>query len=168
MRVRRDTAGGTGDDDEADVLFDFTLTDPTISLDSRINNASTGVASTTLGEFLNATGYTDVDNLTVVADGFCDTWYDQSGNGNDAEQTAFGNQPQIFDSASPTDLIQENGKPAWILTETFDLRVLFASAFSQPNSYFVTVHLRQLRICNCISEWSYLTTARNRIELTSA
>ena len=31
MRVRRDTAGGTGDDDEADVLFDFTLTDPTIS-----------------------------------------------------------------------------------------------------------------------------------------
>ena len=78
----------------------------------RINNASTGVASTTLGEFLNATGYTDVDNLTVVADGFCDTWYDQSGNGNDAEQTAFGNQPQIFDSASPTDLITENGKPA--------------------------------------------------------
>ena len=59
MRVRRDTAGGTGDDDEADVLFDFTLTDPTISLDSRINNASAGVASTTLGEFLNATGYTD-------------------------------------------------------------------------------------------------------------
>jgi len=112
MRVRRDTAGGTGDDDEADVLFDFTLTDPTISLDSRINNASAGVASTTLGEFLNATGYTDVDSLGTVADGFCDTWYDQSGAGNDAEQTGFSLQPQIFDSASPTDLIQENGKPA--------------------------------------------------------
>ena len=111
MRVRRDTAGGTGDDDEADVLFDFTLTDPTISLDSRINNASAGVASTTLGEFLNATGYTDVDSLGTVADGFCDTWYDQSGAGNDAEQDVPGNQPQIFDSASPTDLIKENGKP---------------------------------------------------------
>jgi hypothetical protein len=111
MRVRRETGGGTGDDDEADVLFDFTLTDPTISLDSRINNPSAGVASTTLGEFLNATGYTDVDNLTVVADGFCDTWYDQSGNGNDVEQTVPGSQPQIFDSASPTDLITENGKP---------------------------------------------------------
>ena len=127
MRVRRDTAGGTGDDDEADVLFDFTLTDPTISLDSRINNPSAGVASTTLGEFLNATGYTDVDNLTVVADGFCDTWYDQSGNGNDAEQTAFGSQPQIFDSASPTDLIQENGKPA--MSEWYDNQAILIASF---------------------------------------
>jgi hypothetical protein len=117
MRVRRDTAGGTGDDDEADVLFDFTLTDPTISLDSRINNPSAGVASTTLGEFLNATGYTDVDNLTVVADGFCDTWYDQSGAGNDAEQDVPGSQPKIFDSASPTDLITRNGKPLIESTE---------------------------------------------------
>ena len=124
MRVRRDTAGGTGDDDEADVLFDFTLTDPTISLDSRINNPSAGVASTTLGEFLNATGYTDVDNLTVVADGFCDTWYDQSGNGNDAEQDVPGSQPQIFDSASPTDLITENGKPAVDFDSTADSFVL--------------------------------------------
>ncbi len=112
MRVRRDTGGGTGDDDEADVAFDTSLTDPTISLDSAISNASAGVASTTLGEFLNATGYTDKDNLTVVADGFCDTWYDQSGAGNDAEQTAFGSQPQIFDSASPTDLITDNANPA--------------------------------------------------------
>ena len=132
MRVRRDTAGGTGDDDEADVLFDFTLTDPTISLDSRINNASAGVASTTLGEFLNATGYTDKDNLTVVADGFCDTWYDQSGNGNDAEQTAFGNQPQIFDSASPTDLIQENGKPA--MSEWYDNEALLIASFGTTHN----------------------------------
>lgn len=132
MRVRRDTAGGTGDDDEADVLFDFTLTDPTISLDSRINNASTGVASTTLGEFLNATGYTDVDSLGTVADGFCDTWYDQSGNGNDAEQTAFGNQPQIFDSASPTDLIQENGKPA--MSEWYDNEALLIASFGTTHN----------------------------------
>ena len=136
MRVRRDTAGGTGDDDEADVLFDFTLTDPTISLDSRINNASTDVASTTLGEFLNATGYTDKDNLTVVADGFCDTWYDQSGNGIDAEQNVPGRQPQIFDSASPTDLIQENGKPLVKATRGgglaagFDVSVSLVQAFT--------------------------------------
>jgi hypothetical protein len=137
MRVRRDTAGGTGDDDEADVLFDFTLTDPTISLDSRINNASTGVASTTLGEFLNATGYTDVDSLGTVADGFCDTWYDQSGNGNNAEQTAFGSQPQIFDSASPTDLITENGKPVLDFSDVSQLTTPFdtsSSAFDLPQT----------------------------------
>ena len=168
MRVRRDTGGGTGDDDEADVLFDFTLTDPTISLDSRINNASAGVASTTLGEFLNATGYTDVDSLGTVADGFCDTWYDQSGNGNDAEQTVPGNQPQIFDSASPTDLIQENGKPAVDLDGNDNLRVLFASAFSQPNSYFVTATLETTASAQVLLSGHTLTTERNQIELTGA
>ena len=142
MRVRRDTAGGTGDDDEADVLFDFTLTDPTISLDSRINNASTGVASTTLGEFLNATGYTDVDSLGTVADGFCDTWYDQSGAGNDAEQTTFGNQPQIFDSASPTDLITVNGKPT---IYQGGLQSATITPLAQPNTAFVVNKLDSLK-----------------------
>jgi len=141
MRVRRDTAGGTGDDDEADVLFDFTLTDPTISLDSRINNPSAGVASTTLGEFLNATGYTDVDSLGTVADGFCDTWYDQSGNGIDAEQTVPGNQPQIFDSASPTDLIQENGKPSVQFDGTNDNLQTSSSSWSTAGdlAYFMVM-----------------------------
>jgi len=142
MRVRRDTAGGTGDDDEADVLFDFTLTDPTISLDSRINNPSAGVASTTLGEFLNATGYTDVDNLTVVADGFCNNWYDQSGNGIDAEQTVPGSQPQIFDSASPTDLITVNGKPT---IYQGGLQSATITPLAQPNTAFVVNKLDSLK-----------------------
>lgn len=112
MRVRRDTAGGTGDDDEADVAFDTSLTNPTISLDSAVSNFSATSNATNLGQFLNATGYTDADSLTVVADGFADEWKDQSGNGLDADQATFGSQPQIFDSTSPTDLITENGKPA--------------------------------------------------------
>lgn len=107
MRVRRDTAGGTGDDDEADVAFDNGV----ISLDSAVSNFSGTSNATNLGQFLNATGYTDADSLTVVADGFVDEWKDQSGNANDAEQATFASQPQIFDSASPTDLIILNGKP---------------------------------------------------------
>ena len=67
-----------------------------------------------------------------MADGFCDTWYDQSGNGNDAEQTAFGNQPQIFDSASPTDLIQENGKPA--MSEWYDNEALLIASFGTTHN----------------------------------
>ena len=136
LRVRRDTGGGTGDDDEADVSYD---SNNELSLDSAISNASAGVASTTLGEFLNATGYTDVDSLSTVADGFCNTWYDQSGNGNDAEQTTFGSQPQIFDSASPTDLIQENGKPALDWDGTDDALITSYSPTVTHTAFFAQV-----------------------------
>jgi hypothetical protein len=109
MRVRRVTGvGNTGNDDEADIAFDSGV----ISLDSAVSNFSTTSNATNLGQFLNATGYTDADSLTVVADGFVDEWKDQSGNGNDATQATPASQPQIFDSASPTDLITDNGKPA--------------------------------------------------------
>lgn len=40
--------------------------------------------------------------------GFVVTWYDQSGNGNDAAQATAANQPKIVDAGS---LITENGKP---------------------------------------------------------
>lgn len=117
MRVRRETAGGAGDDDEADIAFDTSLTAPTISLDSAISNASAGVTATTLGQFLNVgtvngTTYTNPDSLTVTASCFVDEWKDQSGNANHAEQATHAIQPQIHDGTVDTDLIQENGKPA--------------------------------------------------------
>ena len=114
MRVRRDTAGGTGDDDEADVAYD---SNNELSLDSAISNASAGVTATTLGEFINVgtvggTTYSNPDSLTVTASCFTDTWYDQSGNANHAEQATQANQPQIHSGTVNTDLILENGKPA--------------------------------------------------------
>jgi hypothetical protein len=59
---------------------------------------------------------------------------DQSGNANNAEQTAFGSQPQIHDGTVNTDLIQENGKPAiqstqalsWDTTSDLSIRSLFS------------------------------------------
>ncbi len=113
MRVRRDTGGGTGDDDEADIAFDSGI----ISLDSAISNASAGVTATTLGQFINvgevnSIVYSNPDSLTVTASCFVDTWMDQSGNSNDAIQNSHGQQPQIHDGTADTDLIQENGKPA--------------------------------------------------------
>ena len=102
MRVRRET-GGAGDDDEADIAFDSGI----ISLDSAISNASAGVTATTLGQFINVgtvngTTYTNPDSLTVTASCLVNTWYDQSGNGNDAEQTTQGSQPQIHDGTADT------------------------------------------------------------------
>jgi hypothetical protein len=117
MRVRRDTAGGTGDGDEADVAFDTSLATPTISLDSAISNASAGVTATTLGQFINVgtvsgTTYTNPDSLTVTASCFAGEWKDQSGNSNHATQSAQGSQPQIHSGTVDTDLITLGGKPA--------------------------------------------------------
>ena len=113
MRVRRDTAGGTGDDDEADIAFDSGV----ISLDSAISNASAGVTATTFGQFINVgtvggTTYTNPDSLSGTASCFVDEWKDQSGNANHASQATFGSQPQIHSGTVNTDLITENGKPA--------------------------------------------------------
>lgn len=58
-------------------------------------------------------GVLDTSTLSTFCsgtDGFVKTWYDQSGNGNDATQTTTANQPKIYDSS--TGVITENGKPA--------------------------------------------------------
>jgi len=122
LRVRRDTAGGTGDDDEADVAYD---SNNILSLDSAISNASVGVTATTLGQFLNVgtvngTTYTNPDSLTVTASCYVDTWYDQAGS-NDAEQATESAQPQIHDGTVNTDLISENGNPAVEFDGTNDI-----------------------------------------------
>ena len=55
-----------------------------------------------------------MDTLSLLTfagagDAFVKTWYDQSGNSNDATQTATANQPKIVSSGA---VITENGKPA--------------------------------------------------------
>jgi len=126
LRVRRVTGtGNTGNDDEANFKFD-PLTDD-LTLSSPIDDAGSSSA-TNLGQFLNATGYTDADNLINIADGFVDTWTDQSGNSNDAGQNTPESQPQIFDSSSPTDLIKENGKSALSFDGSNDFLSLTSTA----------------------------------------
>lgn len=62
-------------------------------------------------------GFVDGELDVTTLEGYCTggldayvtTWYDQSGNGNDATQTTAASQPQIVSSGS---VILENGKPA--------------------------------------------------------
>jgi hypothetical protein len=110
MRVRRETAGGTGDDDEADVTYDA---NNELSLDSAISNASTGVTATTLGQFINVgmvggTTYTNPDSLSGTASCFVNTWYDQDGS-TDMVQSSGTIQPYIHDGTANTDLQKTNG-----------------------------------------------------------
>jgi len=60
-------------------------------------------------------GYGDLDTaaLTTAAAGndmVVATWYDQSGNGNDASQATSANRPKIYDGT--TGVVTENGNPA--------------------------------------------------------
>ncbi len=50
----------------------------------------------------NTGSYTisDFEIVSHSSSGFVETWYDQSGNGNDAEQATAGNQPKIVNSGS--------------------------------------------------------------------
>jgi hypothetical protein len=70
VRVRRDTSGGAGDDDEQD----FTVS---------------GISSGALVNFVGSGN-----------DGYVDTWYDQSGNGRDAVQPTATSQPKIVNDGS--------------------------------------------------------------------
>ena len=63
---------------------------------------------------INFNVFGELDTVSLLAfagtgDAFCKVWYDQSGNSNDATQTATGSQPKIVSSGA---VIVENGKPA--------------------------------------------------------
>jgi uncharacterized protein YodC (DUF2158 family) len=72
-----------------------------------------------IGETYGITGIPAYDN---TVDGFVETWYDQSGNGNDASQLTANDQPRIVISGNL--VTSSNGLPAIrvnALAESFDL-----------------------------------------------
>jgi hypothetical protein len=81
--------------------------------------------------------YGDLDTaaLTAAAQGndmVVATWYDQSGNGNDATQGTSSARPKIYDAT--TGVVLENGKPAVQFDGSNDnIKVQFSSQKSQPN-----------------------------------
>jgi len=102
------------------VSFDISITNgsPSISLrtaldggssaSNSVNYTSSGSKTATLtatGSYAGV-GFTEgdapsnftVSNFKILGDGFVETWYDQSGNGNNATQTTAANQPKIVNS----------------------------------------------------------------------
>jgi len=65
-----------------------------------------------------------------AGNGFVRTWYDQSGNGRNAEQTTTGNQPQIVSSGS---LILDGSKPILSFDGANDNLVFSGSAMSSTS-----------------------------------
>jgi hypothetical protein len=82
---------------------------------------------TNIGFVDNELDTTTLSTFCSGTNGFVTTWYDQSGNGNDATQTTASNQPKIYDSSSG--VIEENGKAAVL----FNTNILQSSSLFQCN-----------------------------------
>jgi len=84
-------------------------------------------------------GSGDLDTAAIAthcgsANGYVVTWYDQSGNANNATQNTATNQPQIYNG---TAVITENGKPALDFSNVSQLTTPFdtsSSAFDLPQT----------------------------------
>ena len=86
-------------------LLDSTYTGSAIRVRRSSDNTEQDIGFNVFSEL-------DTVSLTAFAgtgDAFVKTWYDQSGNSNDATQTTTSNQPKIVSSGA---VITENGKPA--------------------------------------------------------
>ena len=73
-----------------------------------LDNTETNIGFDNSGN-LDTTALLNFTGTSVVDNGFVTTWYDQSGNANNATQATAANQPQIVSSGS---VILENGKPS--------------------------------------------------------
>jgi len=131
VEVRRTVSAVTV---EADVAFDG----DTITLDSAVTITSGSSSATTLGEFVAASGYTDVDSLGSPQDAFVATWYDQAGS-NDATQTTASDQPKIVSAGA---LVTENGKVALNFDGVNDY---FTASFSSSQPIFVSLVVKNVK-----------------------
>jgi hypothetical protein len=83
--------------------FSFSYT-ATVSGSQRINMGISSLGSNPNGSSAGSAGdvvyIADLHFVETTSNGFVQTWYDQSGNGNDAEQTTASSQPKIVDTGA--------------------------------------------------------------------
>ena len=81
----------------------------TYSGDAIVVRRASDNTTQSIGFVNNELDTTSLESFCSGTDGFVTTWYDQSGNGNNATQTTAGSQPKIVSAGST---ILENGKAA--------------------------------------------------------
>ena len=110
-------------------LLDNTYTGDSIRVRRASDNAEQDIGFDANGDLDTSA----LDTFCSGTDGFVKTWYDQSGNSNDATQTTAANQPKIYDSS--TGVVTDNGLPAMSFDAQY-FSVSAAATFAQPNTYF--------------------------------
>ena len=191
--------------DAVSVSFDIDITNgsPGLSLRTALDGGSTASNSATYTTSGSKTatltgnksyvgiGFTEgdapsnftVSNFKVLGSGFVETWYDQSGNGEDAVQETSGNQPKIvsagalvadgidFDGSNdrlnmPNDLIASiNSASAFLVAKSDTIsgsRIALALSHSTSNFRFYAGALLSSKL-----NFGYQNTAL-KIELSSA
>ena len=109
VRVRRDTGGGAGDDDEEDF-------------------SANQVASGALEDFVGSGN-----------DGFVSIWYDQTGNGNNATQSDDSKEPKIVSSGTIIKNVKGFPALEFAFTPRTDLSIgLLISNLNSVSGYVVT------------------------------
>ncbi len=139
VRVRASLTG------EADVLPD---SNNEISLNSLITNLD----ATATGRGLTTSS--TLGDLCSTGSGYVTTWYDQSGDGNDATQTTADSQPMIVDSGV---LVEEGGKCAVEFDGSEWLRTLKTSHMWILHHCFLCIKFRDMALC--------LSTTMPRLQL---
>jgi hypothetical protein len=141
------------------VSFDISITNgsPSISLrtaldggssaSNSVNYTSSGSKTATLtatGSYAGV-GFTEgdapsnftVSNFKILGDGFVETWYDQSGNGEDATQTTAASQPKIVNNGSL--VVDSSNNPAIIGDGTDDTLANATLTDQLDNSDFLVI-----------------------------
>jgi len=92
----------------------------------------------------------DLDTSAISSHGgssacYVVTWYDQSGNSNNATQSTTANQPQIYNGSA---VITENGKPALDFDGGDSLRTSQLSTVAQPTTRIAVSHFDTVTTLN--------------------
>ena len=124
------------------------------------DNAETDIGFNVFGE---------LDTVSLAAhcgsnDGFVKTWYDQSGNANDATQTTAANQPKIYDSVTGVVNNPSSSKPALFWNNNERL-INTSLAASGSMSAFTTARISTKYRDSVID--SYESTSRAHVRIDS-
>jgi hypothetical protein len=112
-------------------FMDGTLAEVIVYPSDQSNNRTAIEAN--IGETYGITGIPAYDN---TVDGFVETWYDQSGNGNDATQSVAASQPKIVDAGV---LVSgDTGEPAFTGDGVDDILSLSSSINFGTGEFFVS------------------------------
>ena len=93
----------------AAAAYSLRLLDNTYTGDAIVVRRASDNTTQAIGFVNNELDTATLESFCSGADGFVTTWYDQSGNGNDAVNAAAASQPQIVISGS---IVLDNNKPA--------------------------------------------------------
>ena len=119
----------------AAAAYSLRLLDNTYTGDAIVVRRSSDNTTQNIGFVNNELDTASLESFCSGTDGFVTTWYDQSGNGNDAAQATASSQPKIVSAGST---ILDNGKPAVYFNGNHYIEN--SNIFNEPTISIVSIH----------------------------